>query len=297
MIVEKLGFARGQVLEEPVGRDTLNAVGLTAAVLASRDPDAVFAVLTADHLIEPLETLTGAFRLGFEIVEAEPDTLVTFSIRPSYPATAFGYIEQGDPLGRAGAFVVRRYVEKPDLGTAQAYLRAGNFGWSSGMFVFQARRILDLIGRYQPMARAGLDRVSQAWFTPQRGDVLRDVYPTLPKISIDYAVMEPAARERAAGSGQVVTIPLDLTWLDVGSWNNLAETIRPDGAGCRSIGLSQHESSTNVLTVSDDPTHLIATVGCEGLMIIHTRDATLVCAADRSQDLKKLVDRLPPERK
>lgn len=311
IIQDKLSYPARQVLAEPAARDTLNAVGLTAAVLAKTDPHAVFAVLTADHIIEPVDVLVRAFNAGFELVEADPHTIVTFSIKPTHPATGYGYIEQGERVRpdhsstrdshAPPVFHVKRYVEKPDLPTAQAYLAAGNFGWSSGMFIVGAQLLSDLIRTYQPMCAKGLEQIAAAWATPAQQAVLDEVYPTLPRISIDYAIMEPAARAAAAPEsevrGGVVTIPLDLRWLDVGSWTSLAETLTPDGQGHRTIGSALHEGGRNVLAVSDDPGHLIATIGCENLIIVHTGDATLVCPAERAQDIKRLVDRLPPERK
>ncbi len=308
LIQDNLSFPATQMLAEPASRDTLNAVGLTAAVLAKTDPHAVFAVLTADHIIEPVAVLARAFDAGFGLVEANPDTIVTFSIKPSHPATGYGYIEQGDSLPpdrssscAAPIFRVKRYVEKPDLHTAQSYLAAGTFGWSSGMFIVGARRLLDLIRIYQPLCAKGLELISAAWGTPAQQAVLEQVYPTLPRISVDYAIMEPAARAASSPDssphGAVVTVPLDLRWLDVGSWTSLAETLTPDPHGNRTIGSALHEGGCNVFAVSDDPHHLIATIGCENLIVVHTRDATLVCPAEKAQDIKRLVDRLPPERK
>ena len=154
-----------QILGEPVGRDTVNAVGFTAAVLTKRDPDAIFAVLTADHIIEPQDEFRRKVELGFQVVEDERSRFATFSIMPTYPATAYGYVERGRPIPRfQGAYEAKRFVEKPDAKTAQAYLDAGTFGWNSGMFVFGAQEFLDALRRFKPRSYEGIARIADGWF-------------------------------------------------------------------------------------------------------------------------------------
>src|SRR5690606_6727379 len=147
--------------------DTLNAIGLSAAVIARLDPDATMAVLTADHLIQPVDRFAAALRTGFEIAERWPEALVTFSIVPDHPATGFGYIERGERLSNehGEAYRVVRYVEKPDLETARRFIESSAFGWSSGMFVFSAQGILDAIARFVPEAIVGLTEIADAWGT------------------------------------------------------------------------------------------------------------------------------------
>ncbi len=307
-----------QILGEPVGRDTLNAIGMTAAVLQRRDPDAVFAVLTADHVIEPADRFRSLLDLGFRLVEADPARLVTFSIKPAHASTAYGYVERGGPVGwGAGgnglvagaeglAFRVARFVEKPDLPRAQAYVASGVFGWNSGMFVWRASTILACIERYRPEAHAGLLRIAEAWDTARCAEVLGEVYPTLPRISVDYAVMEPVTRikpsERPPVSRcAVCTVLMDLSWLDVGSWPAFAQTLARDERGNRAAGGAPVlvESEGN-LVVSDDggrapadgAPHTIALLGCKDLIVIHTPDATLVMPRAQAEKLKDLHARV-----
>lgn len=290
-------FTDEQILGEPVGRDTVNAVGLTAAVLAGRDPQAVFAVLTADHVIEPHETFRQRMELGFRLVDRDPSRLVTFSITPTHPATGYGYVERGEPItdirGHDGhCFRVRRFVEKPDLPTARQYLDAGTFGWNSGMFIFHARTVLDALARFAPDNHAGLVRIAEAWDTPRRTKVLEEVYPTLPRTSVDYALMEPASADDTIS---VATVQMDVRWLDVGSWPSYAQTLEPDTDGNRTAGpgtLIQTDARNN-LVVTDTPGHTVAILGCEDLIVVQTADATLIMPADRAEQLKTLYDQLP----
>lgn len=288
-ILDKLkGFEDDQLLGEPEGRDTVNAIGLTAAVLQKRDPEAIFAVLTADHLIEPQDRFKAALRTGFELVASDPRRLVTFGITPTYPATGYGYVELGENVdGFADARTTVQFVEKPDEGTAERYLQAGNFLWNSGMFVFSASGFMEALQTCVPESAEGLTTIANAWDSPDRTQTLERIYPTLPKISVDYAIMEPASRD---DDRPVCTVPMDIQWLDVGSWTSYGETLPEDADACRSNVRSVHVDSHNVLAVSEDPDHVITTVGCRDLVIIHTDRVTMVCPASEAQRVKDLAD-------
>lgn len=290
-------FTDDLILGEPVGRDTVNAVGFAAAVIHKRDPNAVFAVLTADHLIEPADLFRDRMELGFELVEQDATRLVTFSIQPTYPATGFGYVERGAslPNARGLAFKVARFVEKPTFEKAQAYLESGAFGWNSGMFVWKAATILDCLRRYKPESYLGLMKIQSAWGTSDQKRVLDEVYPTLPKISVDYAIMEPASREQARASDgvKVCTVLMDLTWLDVGSWPSFGQTLTPDAEGNAVSGNGRVMKCKDTLVVNSDDRHHVAVLGCEGLIVVHTEDATLVMPASKSEEIKALHASLP----
>jgi len=287
------GFTDERILGEPMPRDTVNAVGFAASVFGRSDPDAVFAVLTADHLIRPQEAFARAMEVGFSIVERDPSRLVSFGIRPTYPATGFGYIEDaGELAGTEGlGFTVARFVEKPPLDQAREYVASGRFCWNAGMFVFHARTFMELLARHKPESHAGLVQIGEAWGTARQREVIDRVYPTLPKISVDYAVMEPAAGDPAVS---LAGVRMDVDWLDVGSWPSYGETIDPDGAGNRVAGggVALHDSRHN-LVVSSDDRHTVALLGCDDLIVIHTPEATLVMPRHRAQDLKKLHAELP----
>ncbi len=287
------GLTPDRWLGEPTGRDTVNAVGFAAAVLDAADPEAVFAVLTSDHLIEPVAEFARCLELGFRAVEADPSRLVTFSIVPTFPATGYGYVERGDPVaGFPGLHRARRFVEKPALPQAKEYLAHGGFGWNSGMFVFSARTVMEALDRFRPENAAGLRRIAAARSSPRRQEVLDEIYPALERISVDYALMEPAAADPTL---TVCTIPMDVRWRDVGSWPSYGETLVADAEGNRANARTVHVDSRNVLAVSDDPNHLIATIGLADVIVVRTADATLVCAAKDAEKVKQVAVAAPPE--
>ena len=297
-------FDDEHILGEPMGRDTVNAVGLAAAVFQKLDPDATFAVLTADHIISPREKFQSLMDLGFRLVEQDPSRLVTFSIKPTYPATGFGYVERATPLtgipgGDGLCFRVQRFIEKPDLPRAKAYVESGFFGWNSGMFVWKAATVLEALKQFKPESYEGLMKIQEAWGTDRQKVVLAEVYPTLPRTSVDYAIMEPAAKAKAGG-GQfsVCTVLMDLTWLDVGSWPSYGQTIEPDkqqnrvafahGAAEGTAGKAVVQGGSGNLVVNPVAGHTVALLGCKDLIVVHTADATLVMPRDAAEQLKEL---------
>ena len=296
----------GNFLGEPTGRDTLNAIGLGAAVLAKDDPDAVLAVLTADHLIEPADDFRRIIEQGFTLAEKSPRTLVTFGISPTGPATGYGYLELGEAIegsteGDSPIFaarksgqsprIVKRFKEKPPAAVAEDYFRQGpeRYLWNSGMFVWRADTLLDCIRRYEPASFEGLSAVAQAWKTPRRCAVLAEIYPALKKISVDFAVMEPASRDAAV---RVAAVPMPLRWLDIGSWPSFAQTCPRDEAG-NALAARRHllAESSGCLVASSDAEHLVAAIGCRDLIVIHTPDATLICSAEKAEAIKELCHR------
>lgn len=295
-----------QILGEPAARDTVNAVGFAAAILAKEDQDAIFAVLTADHVIEPIDTFQERMDLGFRLVEQDDTRFVTFSIKPTYPATGFGYVEQGSPIRDAKdgkrpaidgakdkAYHVQRFVEKPDRARAEVYVESGDYAWNSGMFVWKAQTFLDALKKYKPESHEGLMEIQKAWGSRKFKSVLAEVYPNLPKISVDYAVLEPASKETAKGKGKadfsVCTVQMDLTWLDVGSWPSYAETVKADKAGNRAAGegTSVTIDCKNTLSIAAKG-HTVALLGLDDVIVVHTPDATLVMPKAKSEELKKL---------
>ena len=280
-------------LGEPMGRDTLNAVGFAATVVAAQDPDGVIAVLTADHLIEPVGILRERMSEAFALVEQDRRRIVTFGIVPTYPATGFGYVESGDPVpGASHARFARRFAEKPSLAVAQSFLAAGHFSWNSGMFVLSARTALEAIAKYQPECAAGLARIGAAWGTDAAARAVDAVYATLPRISLDKALMEPASADPGYS---ICVVPLPVEWLDIGSWPAFSSTLELDASGNRTNARAVHIDSREVTCISDDPSHVIATIGCEGLVIVRTRDATLVCPAALAERVKEIAGLVPPD--
>lgn len=285
-------FSDEQILGEPEGRDTVNAVGFAAAILNKLDKDAVFCVLTADHIIDPPEAFRRAIETGFRLVEQDWYRLVSFAIAPTYPATGFGYIEQGEPFNAfPDAFKVKRFVEKPDLKRATEYVSSGLFSWNSGMFVFHAGAFMKALKKFKPESYEGLTKIADAWATPDQQRVLDEVYPTLPKTSVDYAVMEPASADE---DFSICGVSMPVRWLDVGSWPSYAETLPADDQGNRVSGnVTLTDSRGNLVVGPDD--HTIALLGCDNLVVVHTPRATLVMPRERAQDLKLLHAELDEE--
>jgi mannose-1-phosphate guanylyltransferase len=282
------------VLGEPCGRDTANAVGFPAAVLREDDPDAVAAFVGSDQLIEPVGAFQDALRTGFDLAARRPEALVTFGIVPVHAHTGLGYVERGEPLPGGGAYEVAAFTEKPDLATAESYVASGRYYWNSGMFVWRCDTVLGELAAHLPDAHRGLAEIAAAWHTPARDEVLARVYPTLPKISIDYAVMEPAAR--GEGDARVLVVPMPVEWLDVGSWPTLASTLDRDADGNACAATAVLVDSSGNIVVSDDPDHLVAAVGLHDMIVVHTGDATMVCPRSAAERVKELVSQVREQR-
>ncbi|MEM6854292.1 MAG: mannose-1-phosphate guanylyltransferase [Planctomycetota bacterium] len=291
VMLDKLpGLTEDRFISEPMGRDTLNAVGLGCSVLQHKDPDATVAIFTADHIIEPIDELLKIVEQGFEIAEANDQTLVTFGIAPTHAATGYGYLQLGEAVsgGVGNGYVVDQFKEKPAADIADGYFAAGpeKYLWNSGMFVWQASAVMNCIAKYAPENFAKLDDLGKNWDTPERDAKLAEVYPTLKKVSVDYAVMEPASQDNDM---TVAAVSMPLKWLDVGSWPSFADTLEKDEHGnAASGGQTVHVESQNILTATDDPKHLITTLGCEDLIVIHTQNSTLVCHKDHAEKIKQL---------
>ncbi len=270
---------------KPVARDTANAVGLTAALVAEADPDAELAVVSADHVIRPVDRFAAALESAYAALAVRPDALVTLGIAPRSPATGFGYVRRGAPTEVPGVAEAAAFREKPDLATAEGYLASGEYLWNSGMFVWRARTVLDALADHLPETAQGLSRIVAAAPGTDRDAVLAEVFPTLPKISVDYAVLEPAARE----PGRVLVADLDADWLDVGSWPALAGTLDADAAGNAVRGLAVVVDGSGNVVFSDDPDHLVALVGVRDSVVVHTADVTMVCPVADAERVKALL--------
>ncbi len=269
-----------RVLAEPVGRNTAPAIGFAALGAV---PDTVLLVLPSDHAIRDEDAFRRALAAAARVAAA--GWLVTFGIQPDRPETGYGYIRMGDPLpGYDGARRVERFVEKPDRETAEAYLADGGYAWNSGMFALRADRLLEELGAHAPDVRAALEPLAP--YADGARPAPRDLYEAVPKISIDYAVMERSDR--------VAVIPVDPGWSDLGSFDALAGVLEPDGDGnvvrAGQGGEAVVLEGTDNLVLADG--RVVAAVGLSGTVIVDTPDALLVCARDRSQDVRRVVERL-----
>jgi mannose-1-phosphate guanylyltransferase len=281
-------FGERQILGEPEGRDTVNAVAFTAAVLERRDPEAVFAVLTSDHVIEPEDRFRAALETGYALVEDDPGRFVTFAITPTEAATGYGYVERGDAIaGFDGATVVERFVEKPDRATAEAFLAAGTFGWNSGMFVFHAGAFMAAMERHLPESHAAMRRIAAAWDGPEQQAVLDREYPELRKLSVDYGIMEPAAADPAI---TICAVAMDVRWADLGSWTSVAETLPADAGGNRANVRTHHLDARNVTVVGERPEELVSVIGRSDLVVVRSGRRTLICAPEDVQRVREVAE-------
>jgi mannose-1-phosphate guanylyltransferase len=275
-------------LGEPEGRDTLAALALSSALIAREDPGAVIAVFTSDHVIRPQEEFRAAVERAYALAESRPGILVTFGVKPDRAATGFGYLELGLPLGGgSGAFRAKRFLEKPDAETARAFLAAGpdHYLWNSGMFAWRASRFLELAARYEPELAADVLRLASMARDPAWAEAMAETYPRLKRISVDHGVMEPASKDPEAG---IAVLPLDLEWLDIGSWTAYGGLLPGDESGNAVQGEAVLAECRGTIAVSAEEGHLVACLGLEDMVVVHTRDATLVCPASRADELKKL---------
>jgi len=274
----------GVFLLEPMGRNTAPAVALAAhQVVEKHGPDTLMLILAADHLIQDQAVFTSA--VVNAVALAQRGHLVTFGIVPTSPETGFGYIEAGEHLGQGHK--VLRFVEKPSIDKAQAYLASGNFYWNSGMFCFKAGRLLEEMAQHAPDVANPVQACWQALKAQPNAsghmlDIPAESFAQVPDISIDYAVMER--------SGQVAVVPSNFGWSDIGSWNAVKELVAPDASNNRALGGAIFVDSHNTFVQSED--RLVATIGVDNLMIIDTLDALLVAHADKAQEVKKVVAQL-----
>ncbi len=272
------------IVGEPAARGSAAAIGLGAVHVLRHDPDAVMAVLPADHLIRKPEVLRQALVAGTEV--AQRGELVTLGIEPTYPETGYGYIEMGKPIGVFHGLTARevlRFREKPDKETAQTFLEAGHFVWNSGMFLWRADVIMEQFQRFLPTLHTALEHIRAALGTPAEEEAFQQHWmPLTDQVSIDYGVMEKADR--------VVVFPVDLGWNDIGSWSALLEVLPKDEDGNVVHARHLHHDSSNVLVFSKH--RLITTIGLKDMIIVDTDDAVLIMPADRAQDVKKIIEAL-----
>ena len=277
-------------LIEPAPRGTASVIGLAAAILQQRDPQAVMAVLPADHHIRNRDLFHYLIRAAVDVAEA--GYLVTLGIAPTYPSTAYGYIQQGSSLDgkfRYPVYNVKRFKEKPDEETAKQMIRTSDHSWNSGMFIWQTQRILAEFARQMPDLDSALKRIAAAG-SPERESLIDELWPALKVETIDYGIMENA--------GQVAVMPASgLGWSDVGSWDSLFEVLLPDMNGNIAIN-SQHLAleTHNTLVYGEGSDRLIVTIGMDDLVIVDTGDVLFVCKSDQSQQVRDVVAHLKKHR-
>ncbi len=274
------------ILVEPSPKDSCAAVSLAAAVLARRDPDAIMAAFSADHLIGDRPRFTEIVKQA--AAAAREGYLTTVGIRPGHAEVRFGYLKTGAVVcGEARR--VAEFKEKPSAEVAAAYLESGQYLWNAGIFVFAVRSFLGELAGQRPELSAGIAAVADAWDTPDRAAVLARVWPGLEKISVDYGVFEGAA-----AAGRVATVPADVQWSDVGDFDSLGESLPADESGNLLLADASRVVTRDVkdAVIVSSTERVLAVVGLDDIVVVDTADALLVCARSRAQEVKQVVDEL-----
>lgn len=267
---------------EPAGRDTAPCIGLAAVWLERVDPNALMLVVPADHYIPDTERFAAAATAALEHA-ARTRGLITLGMRPDRPETGYGYIEPGEQVagGPHSLFRVSRFVEKPDRTRAEAYLADGRYLWNSGIFAWPVSTIRSEIARYLPDLHAGLEQLAAAGDHRAMAERLPELFPRLPRTSIDYGVLERSDR--------VLVLPGDFRWDDLGSWTALARLHRPDPSGNVLRGRTLVEDCQNLVVESDSG--LVALLGLKDLIVVQTGSVLLIASAERAQEVKRLAAR------
>ncbi len=276
-----------QILAEPCRRDTAPCIGWAALAVAQHDPDATLVVLPSDHVIEPVAEFRRAVEHAVRLIEAEPDRIVTFGIKPTYPAAIYGYIERGEAISgdtaAPASFRAVRFREKPQVETAREYLAAGTFYWNSGIFVWKARTILDALAKQQPAMLEHLERIVKSSTTNDAAAVLEREFTAIRGISIDYAVLEQATN--------IVVVEAPFTWDDVGSWQAIARLRGTDEQGNTVLGRHVGVNTDGCIVRSNDE-HVVVTLGLKDCLVVHTDGATFVANKHDEEAVREVVRQL-----
>ena len=280
-------------IAEPQGKNTGPCIGLAALEVLRRNREAIMIVLPADHWVRDVGAFQRALKTAVALARRE-DQLVTIGIRPDYPETGYGYIMKDKTFGaknRSTVFRVKRFTEKPKVTLARRLIRQGSL-WNSGIFVWKAATLLELLNRYQPEIGKGLATISAAAKgrslaipNPKLRLVIAHEYKKMPSLSIDYAVLEKAGSE-----GKVMTVEADFGWSDVGSWAAVHRMMRKDANGNAGNGRWLQHGAQNCLIHSPD--RLVVLLGISNAVVVDTPDALLVGNLERSQEVRELVDEL-----
>ncbi len=273
------------IILEPENKDTAACIGLAAVKLSGINPKAVMVCMPADHYIGEREAFCRTINQAV-LLASHRDCLITIGIPPTSPKTNFGYIKRGDQLDIKGlqgpVFMVDQFLEKPPRQRAISFLKAGNYLWNSGIFVWNVSTILSAIERYMPKLFSGLAAIKQYYATNKDSKVISKEYSKFAAMSVDYGIMERAT--------DVLVLPGHFQWEDLGSWSALENILAPDSWG--NVANGQHLGLDTSGCIIDTEEKLVATIGIRDLIIINTSDAVLVCSKDRDQDIKMLVESL-----
>jgi mannose-1-phosphate guanylyltransferase len=284
------GLPAENIIAEPEGRDTAPCVGLAAAIIAARDPNGVMALLPADQLIEPVSDLHTALKAGYAIASAHR-CLATYGIAPRFAATGYGYICLGEDLPETESLKVNQvqsFVEKPDEPTAKEYLAQGNYRWNSGMFTWRADVVLDALQEHCPDLAEAVLPLGEAFGSNSFDTLIAERYPTLTKISIDYALMEK--------HGDIRVITPTFTWDDLGSWDSLRDHLPQDDTGVATSGTCVHIDCHNSLFFQEAGAPPIAAIGVSDLSVVASPESILIVPTGASQRVKQLQQHVMSQR-
>ena len=271
------------IISEPFGRNTAACIGLAATIISKEDANATMAVMTADHVIEPSDLFLKALHCA-ERLAAETNALVTFGIKPKGPSVNYGYIQRSKEAINYDGFPVYDAIcfkEKPDHATAENFVQSGEYYWNSGIFVWSVKTILENIKTLMPQLASGLTKIGESVGTPDESSVIRDEYEKFESVSIDYGVMEKASN--------VKIVEANFKWDDVGSWLAVERLNKSDQNNNTILG-KHCGINTNGSIIVGDEEHLITTINVSNMIIVSTKDVTMVCNKDNAEDIKKLTD-------
>lgn len=272
---------RRNILKEPISKNTAACILYAALYIHKKNDDSVMAVLPSDHFITNENSFREVLERACQLAEST-DNLITIGIKPSFPSTGYGYINFNKNILANGAYEVNEFVEKPSFEKAKHYLATGEYLWNSGMFLWKTSKIIESFQRYLPRLYKSMMSAYNEIGTKYEEEAISEVYKTLPNISIDYGILER--------SDDVIVIPGDFGWNDVGSWDALGAIFPTDDDG--NIMKAKHigfDTKNSIIFGND---RLIATIGIENLIIAETNDALLVCPKDKAQEVKNIVDML-----
>ena len=271
---------------EPYAKNTAPALALALATIEARDPEAIVAILTADHHIADPDKFRRVLEAARQI--AQDGRIVTLGITPLHPATGYGYIQQGPSIMEVDNFTVyqsERFTEKPDIVRATQFLASGRYSWNSGMFIWKVSSAMRAFEQFQPAIYAMCTYLQSAFSAPDYQQKLEGIWDTMPKLSIDVAIMEKAEN--------IAVIPVDIGWSDIGSWSSLYHILPQDSFGnCIKGDATDNRvilDTRDTLVYSD---RLTVAIGVEDIVVVDTDDVLLICHKDRTQDVKQVVDYL-----
>ncbi len=283
---QQLTLPAGNLLVEPMGRNTAPAIGLAAVQLLVKDKQAIMVTINSDAYVKEVPEYLAAIKQAGELVKLDPQKFILLGIKPQYPETGYGYIQVGHPINNSGkfsVFAVDNFKEKPDLATATQYCASGDHLWNPAIFVFSAQSLLDWYHEYLPEVWQSLDRIYQALLSGTAGEskvIIEQEYQKIPAISIDYGLLEKLTAMQV--------IPINITWADIGHWRSLRDiqllnTQQDNVVKGRQVSI---DSQRNLLYAENK---LIATVGVEDMILVETDKVIFLCPADRAHEVKELL--------